>query len=225
MKMRNRIAALLLCLSMGAALVACGESKTADAASATQSSNPAKTADSSSNVQRSTTEITTDGESNVEQSITEITNDGASSTQQSASELEIADMVNPWTDVETQEEAQQQAGFTMLLPASLPDEYGTLRFRVIPGDILEADYAGNGDANLCIRKAAGTEDPSGDYNRYAHSQQVKTGDVTVTMKGNDGAVSLAVWRDDNYAYSIGIYNASGIPAEEMIQMVSEMLCK
>lgn len=47
--------------------------------------------------------------------------------------------------------------------------------------------------------------------------------VEVTMKGNDGGVSLAVWQDGNNAYSIGVYNATGITAEEMVQMVSEMM--
>ena len=48
-------------------------------------------------------------------------------------------------------------------------------------------------------------------------------DVKVAMKGNDGGVSLAVWQDGNNAYSIGVYNAAGITAEEMAQMVSEMM--
>ena len=43
------------------------------------------------------------------------------------------------------------------------------------------------------------------------------------MKGNDGGVSLAVWQDENNAYSIGVYNAAGITEEEMAQMVSEMM--
>ncbi len=47
--------------------------------------------------------------------------------------------------------------------------------------------------------------------------------MKVAMKGNDGGVSLAVWQDGNNAYSIGVYNAAGITAEEMAQMVSEMM--
>ncbi len=208
MKMRNRIAALLLCFGMGTVLVAFGENNTVDTASGTQSNTPAAMADSTSSAQQSTSEIATDGENG---------------EQQSVSELEIADMVNPWVDAETQEDAQKQAEFTIQLPISLPDEYGNPSFRVIPGDILEADYAGTGGGQIAIRKAVGTEDPSGDYSQYSHSQLVKTGGVTVTMKGNDGAVCLAVWQDGEYAYSIDIYEAAGIPAEEMTRMVSEMM--
>ena len=191
--MKNQIAALLLCLSMGAALVACGENRTADTASGTQNSTPSATADSTSSAQQSTLESEND------------------------------DMINPWVDAENQEDAQQQAGFTIQLPSSLPSEYGAPSFRVIPEDILEADYAGTGDGQIVIRKAAGTEDPSGDYSQYSHSQQVKTGGVTIKMKGNDGAVCLAVWQDGEYAYSIDIYEASGITVEEMTRMVSEMM--
>lgn len=181
MKMRNRIAALLLCVSIGATLFACG---------------------------------------NETKSI------GTSDSEQNASELaasEQTQIANPWVEAKDQNDAQQQAGFTIQLPSSLPSEYGAPSFRVIPEDILEADYAGTGDGQIVIRKAAGTEDPSGDYNDYSSSQQVKVGDVDVTMKGNDGELSLAVWNDGANAYSIGIYNAAGITVEEMTRMVSEMM--
>ena len=49
------------------------------------------------------------------------------------------------------------------------------------------------------------------------------GDVEVTMKGDDGAISLAVWNDGANAYSIGIYGGAGLTEEEMTQMVSEMM--
>ncbi len=181
MKMRNRIAALLLCVSIGATLAACG--------------NEAKSI-------------------------------GASSSVQNASEAAVSEqtqIANPWVDAENQDDAQQQAGFTIQLPSSLPAEYGAPSFRVMPGEMLEADYAGDGDANICVRKATGTDDPSGDYNQYSGSQQVTVGNVEVTMKGNDGGVSLAVWQNGSNAYSIGIYDAAGITVEEMTQMVSEML--
>lgn len=181
MKMKNRLAALLLCVSIGATLVACG---------------------------------------NETKSI------GASGSVQSASEStdsEQVGMPNPWVEAKDQNDAQEQAGFTIQLPSSLPAEYGAPSFQVIPDDILEADYAGDGDAEICIRKAVGTGDPSGDYNQYSSSRKMTVGDVEVTMKGNDGGVSLAVWQDGNNAYSIGIYNAAGITAEEMAQMVSEMM--
>lgn len=181
MKIRNRLAALLLCVSIGATLAACG--------------NETKSIGASSSVQSESESIASNQEN----------------------------MPNPWVEAKDQNDAQEQAGFDIQLPSSLPAEYGAPSFRVIPDDILEADYAGNGDAEICIRKAVGTDDPSGDYNQYSGSRKMTVGDVEVTMKGNDGGVSLAVWQDGNNAYSIGIYNAAGITAEEMAQMVSEMM--
>lgn len=181
MKIRNRLAALLLCVSIGATLAACG--------------NETKSIGASSSVQ----------------------------SESESTDSEQVGMPNPWVEAKDQNDAQEQAGFAIQLPSSLPAEYGAPTFRVIPDDILEANYAGNQDAEICIRKAVGTDDPSGDYNGYTSSQQVKVGNVDVAMKGNDGGISLAVWNDGANAYSIGVYNAAGITVEEMTQMVSEMM--
>jgi hypothetical protein len=178
MKMRNRLAALLLCVSIGATLAACG---------------------------------------NETKSI------GASSSVQSASESEIADMINPWVDAKDQNDAQEQARFTIQLPSSLPAEYGAPSFQVIPDDMIEAYYVGTGEARLCVRKAVGTEDASGDYREYPESQQVTVDGLDVTMKGDNGVISLATWNDGTNAYSIGIYGGVGLSVEEMTQMVSEMM--
>lgn len=145
------------------------------------------------------------------------------SSQQSQSVQESTQIANPWIEAKDQTDAQEQAGFSIQLPSSLPAEYGAPSFRVIPEEILEADYAGSGDATITVRKAAGSDDPSGDYNQYSDSKQVTVGTMEVTMKGNDGAVSLAVWQDGTNSYSIGIYDAAGITVEEMTQMVSEMM--
>ena len=181
MKIRNRIAALLLCVSIGATLAACG---------------------------------------NETKSI------GASGSVQSASESSASEQVgmpNPWVEAKDQNDAQEQAGFDIQLPSSLPAEYGAPSFQVIPDEIVEAYYVGTGEARLCVRKAVGTEDASGDYREYPESHQVKVGDLDVTMKGDNGAISLATWNDGANAYSIGIYGGTGLTVEEMTQMVSEMM--
>ena len=181
MKIRNRMAALLLCVSIGTALVACG---------------------------------------NETKSI------GASSSVQNASESEASDQVgmpNPWVEAKNQNDAQEQVGFDIQLPSSLTAEYGAPSFLVIPGEMMEAYYAGAEEARICVRKAAGTDDASGDYRAYSESQQVTVGDLEVTMKGDDGAINLAVWNDGTNAYSIGVYGGAGLPMEEMTQMVSEMM--
>lgn len=149
--------------------------------------------------------------------------DSAAQSSQQVEDSEVIGMPNPWVETENQQEAEKQAGFSITLPETLPQGYGDPSFLVIPGDIMEAYYAGTGEARLCVRKAAGTDDASGDYREYPESQQVTVGDLEVTMKGDNGEVSLAVWQDGTNAYSIGIYGGAGLTVEEMSQMVSEMM--
>lgn len=151
---------------------------------------------------------------------------GADSAAQSSQQMEDSEQVNmpnPWIEAESQQEAEAQAGFSVTLPTDVPKGYEGPAFQVIPGEILEADYDGADGARLCIRKAAGTEDTSGDYNEYPECQQVTVEAAEVTMKGSGGAVSLAVWQTGENAYSIGIYDGAGITAEEMTRLVSEMM--
>ena len=142
---------------------------------------------------------------------------------QQAEDSEIMNMPNPWVEAADQQEAEQQAGFSITLPQNLPQGYGEPSFQVIPGEIMEAYYAGAGEARLCIRKAVGTEDTSGDYHAYTESQLVMVGNLEVTMKGGDGKINLAVWQDGANAYSIGIYGGAGITVEEMTQLVTQMM--
>ncbi|HAY64315.1 MAG TPA: DUF4367 domain-containing protein, partial [Ruminococcaceae bacterium] len=48
-------------------------------------------------------------------------------------------------------------------------------------------------------KSPGTEDNSGDYTVYAQEETLEISGNAVTLKGNDGAYSLAVWTDGSYA--------------------------
>ncbi len=71
------------------------------------------------------------------------------------------------------------------------------------GNLAEIQYLG--DANtLCYRKSQGMEDNSGDYNVYAQNTEAEVSGNTVTLKGEDGAYTLAVWTDGQYAYSISV---------------------
>ena len=49
--------------------------------------------------------------------------------------------------------------------------------------------------------AKGNEDISGDYNTYNINKEVKIGDLTVTMRGND-KISNAVWTDGEFSFSV-----------------------
>lgn len=56
---------------------------------------------------------------------------------------------------------------------------------------------------LTYRKAKGTEDISGDYNSYTYENTIEVFGKKVTLKGSDkDKISLAIWNDGTYAYSI-----------------------
>ena len=70
---------------------------------------------------------------------------------------------------------------------------------------------------MVIRKAAGTEDISGDYNEYPEIYNVTVSEREVTMKGTDGKVNVAVWNTDDYSYAITASDA--VTSEYMINLI------
>ena len=86
------------------------------------------------------------------------------------------------------------------------------------GSLAEIRYFG-GTENLCYRKSQSTEDNSGDYNAYAQIETLEIAGVTVTLKGENGAFSLAVWTDGQYAYSISV--STPLAKEAFLALVEE----
>ena len=70
-------------------------------------------------------------------------------------------------------------------------------------ELAEIQYFGGSDS-LCYRKSPGMEDNSGDYNVYAQEETLEISGNAVTLKGGNGAYSLAIWTDGSYAYSISV---------------------
>lgn len=70
-------------------------------------------------------------------------------------------------------------------------------------ELAEIDYTGEGKP-ACYRKAAGTEDCSGDYNVYTDVTEFEAGSITVTLKGDAGQYTLAIWTDGSYFYSLSL---------------------
>lgn len=70
-------------------------------------------------------------------------------------------------------------------------------------ELAEIDYTGEGKT-ACYRKAAGTEDCSGDYNVYTDVTEFEAGSITVTLKGDAGQYTLAIWTDGSYSYSLSL---------------------
>ena len=88
-------------------------------------------------------------------------------------------------------------------------------------NLAKIQYFGDTDS-LCYRKSPGTEDNSGDYTVYAQEETLKISGNAVTLKGSDGAYSLAIWTDGSYAYSISVTNP--LSEDAFRTLIEENLC-
>ena len=110
---------------------------------------------------------------------------------------------NPFVDCETLADAAALAGFDIIVPDSV-DGYEERAITAMENDMIQVLYL-HGDDQVCIRKAVGEEECSGDYNAYSEEKTVTVGDKEVTLRGNNGKVMVAVWSEGGYSYSIGVY--------------------
>lgn len=126
-------------------------------------------------------------------------------------------MPNPFTDHDTLEEAEKQAGFSIQVPEKIGGGSASV-FRNFSQELLEVIYY-QGDQEIArVRKGTGLEDISGDYRNYSEVKIEALEGREVTFKGDDGKVLLAIWNDGTYAYSMSVEGA-GISQEEMATLV------
>lgn len=123
---------------------------------------------------------------------------------------------SPFTECQTLEEAAGLAGFEITVPDTVSD-YETRIIRAMADNMIEIIYEKEED-EVRIRKGAGSQNVSGDYNAYAESETVSVGDREVTLQGNDGTVTLATWEKGGYSYSV---RASAGMASETIQSLTQ----
>lgn len=110
---------------------------------------------------------------------------------------------NPFVDCDTLADAAALAGFDIIVPDSV-EGYEERAITAVENDMIQVMYL-HGEDEICIRKAVGEEECSGDYNAYSEEKTVTVGDREVTLRGNNGKVMVAVWTEGGYSYSIGVY--------------------
>ncbi len=142
--------------------------------------------------------------------------------QTAGTEEEAVTVGVPYLEMSSLEEAEEAAGFRMTVPETvLSDE--RVSIAVYDGNMIQVTY-GTEDGTetvCCIRKAEGTEDISGDYNEYTEVTTKILRGREVTLKGNNGTVSLAVWTADGYSYSVGLVDRP-VTAEEMTEILEDV---
>ena len=142
--------------------------------------------------------------------------------QAETAETENVQIPNPWTDYDSKDDAAQAAGFDLAVPDEISG-CSEKSYRVLSaeGDVMfESIYASGEDETARIRKAPGADDVSGDYNEYAETETVDVDGGSVTMKGEDGLVKLAVWTNGDYSYALSV--ESGLSQNDMAALVSNI---
>ena len=160
------------------------------------------------------------------QESTETAEETVTETEVIATETETgaADMINPVSEYETLSAAQRAAGVEIEIPEG-PEGYPVTCYHAIKNiGLLEIVYL-DGPANsedskegYRVRKQAGEDDISGDYNEYSEIMEYEVdGGRIVTLKGNDGAIYCMTWTDGGYSYAVDIdMDGNGMPVYDAL---------
>lgn len=104
---------------------------------------------------------------------------------------------------------------------NLPFEVTEQCYSVMFGDFAEINYNGANGEYCCIRAGKDTEDISGDYNEYSTVKDTDIDGVTVTFKGDDKRLDLAVWIKDGHFYSVSL--SDGTDEQKMTEIVRSVM--
>ena len=128
---------------------------------------------------------------------------------------------NPWESYDT----ANAAGFTLTAPEAISGS-SAKTYQVMnsgDGEVIFAilfETGADGERAAYIRKAPGADDISGDYNDYAETETLDVNSRSVTVKGNDGLVNLALWTDGGYSYALNV--SEGLSRSDIAALVAEI---
>ena len=132
------------------------------------------------------------------------------------------ELPNPFVEYDSIEEAEEAVGFDIAVPDTI-DGYPEKIIRALITDdskMIEVIYRDDEKNEIRIRKAPGSEDISGDYNKYEQSSQLTVDGMEVTAKGNGETVNLATWVNDDFTYSVTV--SDGITGEDLSDLIASI---
>ena len=128
-------------------------------------------------------------------------------------EDEITQVGSPYADYASTDELSKAVGYEIKEVTEVPFDIAKTSYTGIDNSMAQIIYTDVTEENeLCFRmtKISGesgeAEDISGDYNAYEDVKDLATQAGTITIKGNSGLYSLAIWQVKGYAYSISVTN-------------------
>lgn len=129
-------------------------------------------------------------------------------------------IANPFESCETLDEAIELAGFEMTAPESAKEGFDEREIRAIKGQVIEIIYK-NGSERITVRKGAGTDDISGDYNEYETIAQANVGETKAVLKINGEAVMAATWTTEEHAFAIT--TTDGMSEKEALAIIKAVI--
>ena len=111
-------------------------------------------------------------------------------------------IANPFVDYATLDAAAQVAGFELTAPEDVEGYSGEKSIQAADSSMIQIIYTDDSGNRLFIRKQAGSEDISGDYNEYPEVKTVAVNGCDVTLKGSGGTVCTAIWTNGGYSYAV-----------------------
>ncbi len=136
-------------------------------------------------------------------------------SQTAPTAIEVAGTANPFTECRDIDEAAKLAGFDLSVP-SLDKVQGIMEkevknltmdsysIQVIQDALIQVSYYDkSGKEILMIRKGAGKEDISGDYQEYRNTAEVKIGkNQKANIFSDQGRVCLTTWTKGDYSFAV-----------------------
>lgn len=118
--------------------------------------------------------------------------DGQKSTAAADAPMSMQ-IANPWSEFDSLEEAEADAGIEITLPESYQG-FNHRIYRSMHRQMIEVIYQdADGREGFRIRKSRDFGDISGDYTRYDQEKTLEIGDRFVETRGNGDEISVARW--------------------------------
>ena len=123
-----------------------------------------------------------------------VTETGAAPEEAASSDAPMSmQIANPWSDFDSLEEAETDAGVELTLPESYQG-FNHRIYRSMHGEMIEVIYQdADGQEGFRIRKSRDAGDISGDYNSYTQKKTLEIGDRVVETRGNGDEIAVASW--------------------------------
>lgn len=135
------------------------------------------------------------------------------------SDGESTQIPNPIVEYKTLEEVQKVVGFDFKVPEEVKG-FETKNISVISNELIQVIYS-NDNNEVCVRKAKGSDDISGDYNVYKNIKTEKINGCDVTLRGENNKIGSAVWTKGEYTYSV-YTDGEGLDIDTVKNIINNM---